>query len=564
MVSPHTKGGSVIEHRIHGPPGCGKTTTLAAWVEKAAQRYGSEHVVVCSFTRAAAAEVVGRHVPLPRQNVGTLHSMCFRALGSPEIAEGHLNEWNEQNPELRISEGARVSIDEDDPWTERVGAESDRVYRSYQVLRAQMTDVSKWPDDVLAFHARWFEWKIRNDFYDFTDLLERADEEIPTCPGDPKVCFVDEAQDLDPLQFAVVRHWAERMEFLVCAGDADQSIYRFKGSSPRSFIGVPIPEERNKVLDQSYRMPASVQRLASAWIQRCSFRYPTTVKPRNEEGDVEVLEAPFSVGDAIAQRADEATKQGSVMIITSCGFQLQQVCAALRRAGLPFHNPYRTTNGAWNPMRGGVERLRALLSARDCTDGFTRWNVRDVRRWVELLDSKTCLKQGAKSYIKSLEEEEEAGTDTTLFGTPRGVLLEELRSWIDPDRFAEFSAAIKNPDPIHLVDWYDRMVLASQRKLIDFACSLVRLRGQSALSEDPKICVGTIHSVKGGEADTVILSPDISPNGHNEWNEPGDARDSVLRLFYVGITRARQRLIITRPTSWRSVDLIHSYHDTKK
>jgi len=56
--------------------------------------------------------------------------------------------------------------------------------------------------------------------------------------------------------------------------------------------------------------------------------------------------------------------------------------------------------------------------------------------------------------------------------------------------------------------------------------------------------VGTIHSVKGGQADVVYLFPDLSQAGDAQYQRAGEPRDSVIRVFYVGATRRGKRLYI--------------------
>ena len=73
--------------------------------------------------------------------------------------------------------------------------------------------------------------------------------------------------------------------------------------------------------------------------------------------------------------------------------------------------------------------------------------------------------------------------------------------------------------------------------------------GPAALEETPKVIVGTIHSVKGGEADAVFLFPDLSQAGDAAYQRVGPARDAVIRLFYVGVTRARQALYLCQRES---------------
>ncbi len=65
----------------------------------------------------------------------------------------------------------------------------------------------------------------------------------------------------------------------------------------------------------------------------------------------------------------------------------------------------------------------------------------------------------------------------------------------------------------------------------------------------PQVMIGTIHSVKGGQADVVYLFPDLSQAGDAQYNRGGASRDSVIRQFYVGATRAREKLYLCQPDS---------------
>jgi len=67
------------------------------------------------------------------------------------------------------------------------------------------------------------------------------------------------------------------------------------------------------------------------------------------------------------------------------------------------------------------------------------------------------------------------------------------------------------------------------------------------------VIVGTIHSVKGGQADVVFLFPDLSPAGDAAYQRHGAQRDSVIRLFYVGMTRARHTLYVCQKESSMAV-----------
>src|SRR4051794_17007987 len=100
--------------KIYGPPGCGKTTGLATLAHNAARSHGSERVLVAALTRAAAAEIAGRHLPLPKECIGTLHAHCYRALDRRPLTIKHIVRseakgdrdappWNEESPLLALT-----------------------------------------------------------------------------------------------------------------------------------------------------------------------------------------------------------------------------------------------------------------------------------------------------------------------------------------------------------------------------------------------------------------------------------------------------------------------------
>ena len=88
---------------------------------------------------------------------------------------------------------------------------------------------------------------------------------------------------------------------------------------------------------------------------------------------------------------------------------------------------------------------------------------------------------------------------------------------------------------------------------MQFPTGVALAGGTAALEESPRVIVGTIHSVKGGQADVVFLFPDLSPAGDAAYQRHGAQRDSVIRLFYVGMTRARHTLYVCQKESSMAV-----------
>jgi superfamily I DNA/RNA helicase len=90
---------------------------------------------------------------------------------------------------------------------------------------------------------------------------------------------------------------------------------------------------------------------------------------------------------------------------------------------------------------------------------------------------------------------------------------------------------------------------ADVRGRFQFPADVAAAYGPRALVDQPQVVVGTIHSVKGAQADVVYLFPDLSQAGDAQYQRNGEPRDSVIRVFYVGATRARETLYICQRES---------------
>lgn len=535
----------VKEFRLHGPPGTGKTRALSdRWVPAAAEKFGARNVVICSLTRTAAAEIGSRGLPIPPENVGTLHALAYRSLGRPTVAEGEIADWNEKHPLYRLS-GATPSVDVPELGRPERGTKADELMAYAQVYRHQRKPLSEWRDDVRVFHSKWKAWMVESGLTDFTGLIEDALDWVPRAPGDPAVFVVDEAQDCSVLELDLVRKWSQSAEYVVLAGDGDQAIYGWRGASARAFLQAGIPEEHNYHLTQSFRVPRKVHALASRWIESASYRYAVNYEPRDFEGEVTTSRGNAkNIEPLIAEAVAEADSGKSVMILGTCGYMLSSALAVLRKQGVPFHNPFRPTQGAWNPLRGGRGRLLAYLRRHEPTfaDEARMWTWGEAATWVEIIQARNVLAPSGKTMIRQQANEPsrehkliEQGDGRACFGN----------SW------GELDTVFAEGDPLA---WIEERLLGSKRKSLQYPIEIAKRRGAKTLVETPKICVGTIHSVKGGQADTVFLLPDLSPSGIREWTTPGEGRDSIIRTMYVGMTRAKEKLVLAGRWSARSID----------
>jgi len=402
------------EIRLYGPPGTGKTTKLAGHVAATAKERGTDRIVVGSFTRTAAAEIAGRNLPIPDHQIGTLHSLAYRAIGRPDVAADKIESWNSEHRDLKIS-GDRRNIDDGTIDTSAGSKlDGDGMLARLDLYRARMVPRSKWDAPTRIFEGLWTNWKQLANVVDYTDMIDVAYQDTLNAPGDPLVGFFDEFQDFTPLEIALVRKWGEQMDRLVIAGDDDQTLYAFKGATPKAFLYPDIPEDHKRFLTQSYRVPRAVQRLAQSWIETVTEREPKDYEPRDEEGLVRYgdkfsfSEADFLVVDVIRQLDAGRT----VMVLSSCGYMLDPIRAELRDRGVPFHNPYRRSRGDWNPLGSvgttAAQRLASylIIDPDRFPDDYRQWTGADLKAWTHVVKVTGMLVRGAKRSIDMLDDDE--------------------------------------------------------------------------------------------------------------------------------------------------------------
>ncbi len=529
------------EYRIFGPPGTGKTTNLTRQIRRAVDRYGPASVLVTSFSRAAAAELIGRDMPITPDRIGTLHSHCYHALSAPVIAESCVDEWNRENPRLGLTPIKRQGKLDGEAAEEAVeqSKDGDQILQQLGRYRGLLIPIKDWPLALRQFEAKWTLYKRDLRLLDFTDLIEQCLHDIPVAPTNPTVIFADEAQDLNRMQLTLVRKWGERANYFIVAGDDDQCIFSFTGASPDAILDPDIPDDHKIILKQSFRVPQSVHRLADKLIRQLTRRQEKVYLARPELGAVHRISTGTykSPEYFILSSAEQHLKNGkTVMFLAACSYMLHPVVAALRKRGIPFHNPYRKSNGFWNPLRIGkkgstASRILSLLVAHpDFGNGQHRWTYGDIALWADWLVSKGILKHGMKEKLP--------GFDRTHTAT-----MEELDEIFETGALATLMGAFGG-DYQGLLNWWRRLLLTDVRSRVQFPADVTAAWGPRALIDTPKVMVGTIHSVKGGQADVVYLFPDLSRAGDAQYQRKGAPHDSVIRTFYVGITRARETLYI--------------------
>lgn len=548
LLSTHT------EFRIIGPPGTGKTTWLCRQVGLAVEKHGYDPadpwgrcpVLISSLTRGAAAEVAGRGLRLPDEAIGTLHSHALRALGMPKLCVdgAAVREWNEVcKPHHRLKPGGRRRGPDQDSEADESQFPGTVLLEAYHVYRARLKDRAVWRPDVACFAEEYETWKRTANYLDFDDLIHDAYADCEHAPGAPAVIFIDEAQDHDRAELRLIRKWAERAEKVIVVGDPDQNLYQWRGSDPEAFFEHEIPVENQRTLAQSYRVPRAVHAAAVRMIERCASRHPVEYAPRDHAGVCREADVGFSarmVDDLVDDAQQYLAAGKSVMFLATCEYQLRPLVAELRAAGVPFWNPFAKDRGMFNPLHPGrgtstAARVVGFLipSERFAGDAARLWTPDELLLWTEIVRDVGILNRGARKEIESAARDQRSP-----------LTADQIRRWIHPDVIDELDEA----GPEFLV----KHALKGKAGPLEFAANIIRRHGVAGLKDQPRVVVGTIHSVKGGEADAVYLCPDLSPQGYDQLDSARP--EPVYRQFYVGMTRARETLVLCQAETPRSID----------
>jgi len=487
---------------ILGPPGTGKTSRLLSIVD-AELKMGIpvERIAYVSFTKKAVEEATTRataNFGYPRTSFlyfRTLHALAYLLLGlrrTDILSQANLTELGE----LLGYKFTKRKLTPEDGFPSDAGI-GDRLLAVISLARSRRVPLEQqWHEindpnlDIFAIRRVQDSFNAYKSFHgllDYTGMLEQVVAE--QIPAPVEVVVLDEAQDLSALQWEACKVLFAGAKRVYIAGDDDQCIFKWAGADVQQFLAL---EGEREVLGQSYRLPRSVHALACRVISSVSHRFEKQWKSRDDEGSVERL--PHI-------DAAKFDNDGTTMILARNAYLLNDAESMLRKSGRVFATRYgdsSVVNDHYIAIRAW-ERMRKGGTASGYEVGVIY----------------SCLRVGT--------------------GIQRG-----FKGADQIDSEAQYSAQELREHHGLLADgiWHDALdgIALNTREYY-----LTILRGGGKLNEEPRIRISTIHAAKGGEADNVILLTSMASRTYKEYQkEPDDEQ----RVFYVGMTRARQRLIL--------------------
>lgn len=580
--------------------GSGKTRVLTSRISYLITEKGvpAENILAITFTNKAANEMRERldaMTDVSRMWVCTIHSMCVKILRMFAEKRGlsaNFSIYSEQERSAVIKQAFKECGFEDEDgqlksvkWhisnAKMLGLsprEYGLRYRLERNIDAAVKVYEKYDAHLKAYNA-----------LDFDDLLTEAlallKEDKEACEylsGRFRYVHVDEFQDTNAVQFEIVKCLATVHGNLFVVGDDDQSIYGWRGAKIENILGFErvYPNAKIYKLQQNYRSTKAILSLANASIAHNAHRKGKQLHTDNPEGDKPVYyEADEEAGEAlyVARQIAELARRGYkpsdfavLMRINALtrsfeqeftkygipykvfgGFkfferkEIKDILAYLRVAGNPFDSEAvaRIINV---PRRGiGEKTVQTLFdyaeredvplfdAVLDCdklgVNGGTREKLRVFGKYLKeiVLDAQTMAVDDFVHRLVETSGMREQYADNSDESVTKRANIDEFLNSVD-----EFVRM--NPEA-SLSDYLQQITLYSDTDEMD---------------ESEYITIATIHAVKGLEFKCVFvvgLEEDIMPT--KRANDDPASMEEERRLMYVAITRAKEKLWLTRSKS---------------
>ena len=497
------------ERLIFGPPGCGKTFTLINVVRDALKKgTPPDKIGFVSFSRKSVEEArarVATELNLTEEDTPwfrTLHSTGFQWLGYNKEQVMSRYDFGAVGNEVGLVFDNSTARNSQDGLISVSAREGNKyleiIHRSIMRCVSLEEQFNETEDYTLHWtllkklQAVYDNFKKENDKVDFTDMIKQFVDQGNAPSLD--LLIVDEAQDLTPLQWKQVEVMKQNAKDIWYAGDDDQCIHRWNGVSVENFINAC---DNIEVLKQSYRIPNSVHSVADKIVKRISYRQPKDWKPFPKQGSVNYHLSLFDVD----------IDQGSWTIMARTNKIVQNVAESLRDDGylyslygVPSLNQDMIKNmKTWELLQKGSKLPLQM--------------IRDLYSALPKVGDKAKVKRGVSKQLEFLSSDLILGYDD----------LVQNHGMIAPKETSSRDMLNVSKDDRFYMD-------ALTRRGEDF--------------ESPRIDISTIHAMKGGEDDNIILMSESSRACVKNENQ-----DDEHRVFYTGVTRTKENLHIIETES---------------
>lgn len=560
-------------------PGSGKTTGITHRVQYLTKEYGIDpgDILVITFTRAAAEEMRERYEALTgggsRVTFGTFHSIFFRILklAYRYTADNIVREEQQMQFVRELAQAGGLEPEDENEFAASILSEISSVKGERIALEHYYS--KNCPDAVFRQLYAGYEEKMRRaGLIDFDDMMvlclelftERKDI-LSAWQRRYRYILIDEFQDINRLQYEIVRMLAKPEDNLFIVGDDDQSIYRFRGAKPEIMLGFErdYPGAGRILLDVNYRSTEEIVAPALRLIGENQKRFSKAIHTTGRHGKnviTKLWQDPGEENLAIAREIQLYLQSGvrpgdiAVLYRTNAGprFLMEKL--------MEYNLPFRTRDTVPNLYEHWISR-NILTYIRIAMGSRAREDILQVINRPKRYISRDAMPDETVSFEKMkafyAEKDWIAERIESLEGDLRAIArmsplaaVNYIRQGMGYDEYLIEYAAFRRMRPEELLETADELKeSAAGFKTFDewfahieaYKEELLRQAAQRRTETDA-ITLATMHSAKGLEFPIVYIldaNEGITPHSRAMLDED---MEEERRLFYVAMTRAKTRL----------------------
>lgn len=573
-------------HHKDGPcltlagPGSGKTLVITQRTKNLIQEYGvnPSNILVITFTKAAAAEMRMRFKKLMGGQTcpvtfGTFHAVYFAILKHAYhySADNIIREEQKYQFMKEIIMRQQLEYEDETEFISSILGEISMVKNSGVELAHYYA--KNCGEEVFRRMYRLYEDKLyQKRLIDFDDMLvytyelfrERKDI-LSAWQRKYQYILVDEFQDINKIQFDVLKMLAEPQNNLFIVGDDDQSIYRFRGAKPEIMLNFKkdFPDAKEILLDTNYRSKANIVKHALQVISHNKERYQKNIVANQEDGaeiDFQIFKTQREENARIIWEIQEQIDRGRNYSEFAILFRTNTQPRLLMEQLMEYNIPFRTRDNIPNLYDHWIAKdiftyIRIAQGSRYRKDFLQIMNR--PKRYIsrDSLDEETVAFDVWAWYYEEqpwvAERIERLEYDIKMLsGMKPYAAINYIRHGIGYDDFCQEYADYRRIKPEDLFDLLEELQDSAKgfesyeawfEHIEEYEKELERMRQKQNLNEN-SVALATLHSSKGLEYETVYIV-DV-----NEGLMP--YKKAVLdpeieeerRMFYVGMTRAKRDL----------------------
>lgn len=558
-------------------PGSGKTTVITKRIEYLIKyaKINPAHILVITFTKAAAAEMKERFLKLMppdgrRVTFGTFHAVFFMILKHAYHYEASnvIREDERMHLMREMIYSMRLDFEDETEFVQNMLSEISFVKNSRQELEHYYS-MNCAKDVFISIFQEYQEYLKRHRKIDFDDMLvytyelfcERSDI-LSAWQEKYQYILIDEFQDVNQIQYDIIRMLAGRRQNLFVVGDDDQSVYRFRGARPEIMLHMPKDYPNAKIISLScnYRCPKDVVQMASKMISHNKERFAKEIVASSSKVDSITAELFLTQQKANERVVERIRMETAPLSQTAVLFRTNTQARLLMEQLMEYNIPFTAKDKVPNLYEHWIAKdlyayIRIAEGSRKRRDFLMVMNRPKRYLSRESLGEETVSFQDWQAFYSQqpwIEERiEKLQSDLAAIRKMRPfAAVNYIRKAVGYDDFLKEYADYRKIEKEGLFEVLDSLQESSKpyADFSDWFTHIARYKEEledayaKQAKEQEAVTLATFHSAKGLEFQVVhIIDVNEGITPYKKAVLPADLEEE-RRMFYVGMTRTKQKL----------------------